>query len=40
MPGQAPPYIDFDPVDSHQAKYPIGSDRLSVFHANVPHPQK
>lgn len=40
MPGQTPPYIDFDPVDSDQAKYLIDSDPPSVFHANVPHPKK
>jgi len=40
MPGQAPPYIDFDPVDSDQAKYLIDSDPPSVFHANAPHPKK
>ncbi|MGD0857821.1 MAG: hypothetical protein ABR912_00755 [Terracidiphilus sp.] len=40
MPGQIPPYIDFDPVDSDEAKYLIDSHLPSVFHANFPHPKK
>jgi len=37
---QTPPYIDFDPIDSDQAKYLIDALPLSVFHANAPRPKK
>jgi hypothetical protein len=40
MPGQVPPYIDFDAIDTDQAKYLIDSYPLCVAAPDVPRPKK
>jgi hypothetical protein len=40
MPGQVPPYLDFDAIDSDEARYLIDSYPLSFARPDLPRPKK